>query len=153
MCGFSIISIIFPIHIFRETNLVLQFIEESHFKSKLGWVGAHQREKKAFLVPLILSERILFNIYVLSKCIVYWIHFQKIHTLKDNKTLIHALFYLFLKSLKAFSVSLSRTHFPILIGDAICFRTEFLANLPKRFTWYSPDISMTFLGFPWPIHF
>ena len=95
--AFLLFLLSFPYTFLERPTLFFSSYKNHILKVKLGWVGAHQREKKAFLVPLILSERILFNIYVLSKCIVYWIHFQKIHTLKDNKTLIHALFYLFLK--------------------------------------------------------
>ena len=76
-------------------------------KVKLLWVGAREKKKRAFFVPFLLSEGNFFNICVLSQCIVYWIHFQNIHTFTYQKTLLHTLFYLFLKSSKAFSVSLS----------------------------------------------
>ena len=38
-----------------------------------------------------------FNIWVLSQCIVYWIHFQNIHTFTYQKTLLHILFLLVFK--------------------------------------------------------
>ena len=38
---------------------------------------------------------------------MYWIHFQNIHTFIYHKTLLHTLFYLFLKSSKTFIVSLT----------------------------------------------
>ena len=44
--------------------------------------------------------------YVLSQCIVYWTHFQNIHTFIYQKTLLLTLFYLFWKLMKAFTVSL-----------------------------------------------
>ena len=58
---------------------------------------------RAFFVPFILSEGNFFSIFDLSQCILYWIHFQNIHTFTYQKTLLHTLFYLFLKSSKAFS--------------------------------------------------
>ena len=39
-----------------------------------------KRKKKAYLVLFILSEENVFNICVLSQCIVNWIHFQGIPT-------------------------------------------------------------------------
>ena len=58
-------------------------------------------------LSFFLSEWIFFNICVLSQCTVYWIHCQNIYTFTYQKTLIHTLFCLFLKSFKAFSVSLN----------------------------------------------
>ena len=43
---------------------------------------------------------------VLSQCKVYWINFHNIHIFTYQKTLLHTLFCLFLKSSKAFSISL-----------------------------------------------
>ena len=40
------------------------------------------------------------------RCTVYWIHFQNIPTFTCQKTLLNTFFCLFLKSSKAFSVSL-----------------------------------------------
>ena len=40
----------------------------------MGW--SPWKKQKTIFVPFILSERIFFNICVLSQCIVYWIHFQ-----------------------------------------------------------------------------
>ena len=55
-------------------------------------------QKRAFFVPLILSEGYFINICVLPQYIVYWIYFQNIHTFTNQKTLLHTLFCLFLKS-------------------------------------------------------
>ena len=45
-----------PTHSFRETNLVLQLIQESQIKSKtVGELGL-AKEKKNIFVPFILSE-------------------------------------------------------------------------------------------------
>ena len=69
------------------------------------WVGAREI-KKGLFVLFTLSKGIFFNFCVLSQCIVYWIRFQNIHTL--SKTVLHALFCLLLKLLKAFSVFLKK---------------------------------------------
>ena len=77
--------------------------------SKLWQVGDSERKIRAFFVPFILSEGNFFNICVLSQCILYWILFQNIHTFNYQKTLLHTLSCLFSKSLKALSLSLSKT--------------------------------------------
>ena len=76
-------------------------------KVKLWRAGARERKKSAFFVKFILSVWHFFNICVLPQCIVYWINFQNIYTCTYQKTLLRTLFCLFLKSSKAFSVSLS----------------------------------------------
>ena len=90
---------------FKETKLVPQLIWESHIKSK----AVMRAKKRAFFVPFILSEGNFFNFCVLLQCIVYWIHFQNIHTFTYQKTLLHTLFRLFLKSSKAVCVSLKQS--------------------------------------------
>ena len=66
---------------FRHMKLVLQLI-------------SHERKQIAFFVPFILSEGNVFNICVLSQCIVYWIHFQNIHTFTYQNALLHTLLLL-----------------------------------------------------------
>ena len=98
-----------PICRFREANLALQLIWESEIKSKTVMSESSRKKKKeAFFVPFILSEGTFFHICVLYQCIVYWIHFQNIHTFTYQKTLLHTPFSLFLKLSKAFSVTLRR---------------------------------------------
>ena len=81
-------------------------------KVELWWIEAPKRKKTTFFVPSILPKANVFNICVLSWCIVYWIHFQNMATFTYGKTLIHTLFCLLLKSPKAFSVSLTNiNHF------------------------------------------
>ena len=82
-----------PTHSFKEMNLVLQLISESQLKVKLWWVGARKRKKRTSFVPFILSEENFFNICVLSRCIVYWIYFQNIHTFTHQKTILCTLFF------------------------------------------------------------
>ena len=96
-----------PHPVLERRTLCFSSYRNRKLKVKLWWVGARERKKRAFFVPFILSEGNFFNICVLSQCIVYWIHFQNIHTFTYQKSLLHTLFCLFLKSSKAFSVSLN----------------------------------------------
>ena len=82
-----------PTHSFRKLNLLLQLssYKNSKLKVKLWWVGTRERKKWAFFFPFSLPEGNFFNICVLSQCIVYWIHFQNIHTSAYQKVLLHTL--------------------------------------------------------------
>ena len=99
-----------PTHQFKETNLVLQLIEESEIKSETVMSWSSWKKKEGIFVPFILSKRKFFSICVLSQFIVYWIHFQNKYTFAYQKTILHKLFCLFLKSSKAFRGSLSSNH-------------------------------------------
>ena len=68
-------------------------------KVKLWWVGACERKKRAFFVPL--TEGNFFNISVLSQCLVYWTHSQNIHTSTYKKILLHALSLVVFKIIKS----------------------------------------------------
>ena len=92
-----------------HTALCISSYKNHKLKLKLWWVGACERKKRVFFVPFILSKKNCFNICVLSQCIVYWIYFQNIHTFTYQKTLLHTLFSLFLKSSKTYSVSLKNS--------------------------------------------
>ena len=61
---------------------------------------------RLWIVYFIYFKTFFFNICVLSQCIVYWIHFENIHTFTYKKTLLHTLFCLVLNSSKVFSGSL-----------------------------------------------
>ena len=63
-------------------------------------------KRRHFLYRLFCQKEIFFKICVLSQCIVYWTHFQNTHTFAYQKALLQTSFCLFLKSSKAFSVSL-----------------------------------------------
>ena len=99
-----------PTHQFKETNLVLQLIEESQIKSETVMSWSSWKKKEGIFVPFILSKRKFFSICVLSQFIVYWIHFQNKYTFTYQKAILHKLFCLFLKSSKAFRGSLSSNH-------------------------------------------
>ena len=61
-----------------------------------------RKKKEGFFVPFILSEENFFNIFVLSRCIVYLISLQNINTFTYQKTLLHTSFCFSKKSPKAF---------------------------------------------------
>ena len=82
-------------------------------KVKLSWVEARDRKTRALFATLIFSAKTFFKICVISHSMGYCINFQNIHSFTYQKTLLHTLFCLFLKSSKAFSVSLKlNSHLP-----------------------------------------
>ena len=81
--------------------------ESPPLRVKLWRVGPCKRKMRAFCVPFILSEVDFFNICILSQYIVYWIHFHNI--LLKKRYYFMYFCCLFLKSSKAFSVSLVLT--------------------------------------------
>ena len=83
-----------PTQSYRETSFVLPLIYGSQTKSKTVVNWSSWKKKEGIFC-------------VLLQCIVYWIHFKNIHTFTYQKILLHIIFCLFLKSSKAFSVSLS----------------------------------------------
>ena len=86
--------------VFDGRILCFSWYKNRKLKVKVWWVGACERKKRAFFVPLILSEGNFLNICVLSQCIVNWIHFPNIYAFIYQKTLLHTLSWLFLKSTK-----------------------------------------------------
>ena len=95
-----------PHTVLERPTLSFSSYKNRKLKVKLWWVGAHERKKRAFFVPFILSEGNFFNICLLSQYVVFWIHFQNIHTLHIKKHHFIHFYCLFLKSLKTLSVSL-----------------------------------------------
>ena len=69
-------------------------------KVKLRWVWSSRKKKEGIFLPLTLSEGIFFNICVLSPCIVYWIHFQNIHTFPYKKSITFLLVFKIVHSLQ-----------------------------------------------------
>ena len=84
-----------PRHSFRETILVVSSYKSRKLKRKLWWIGARKRKKRTFFVPFILSEWNFFRI-----CVLYTL-------LHIKKHIFINFCCLFLKSSKAFSVSLT----------------------------------------------
>ena len=95
-----------PTHSFRETNFVIQLIYESQLKKNCAEMEFAKEKRGHFLYRLFYPKE-LFSTFVFYLSFEYCIeYFQNIHTFTCQKTLIRTLFCLFLKSLKAFSVSL-----------------------------------------------
>ena len=78
--------------VLERRTLCFSSCKNRKLKVKLWWVGARERNKRAFFVPFILSEDNFLNIFVLSQFVVYGINFQNIHTFTYQKTLLHTLF-------------------------------------------------------------
>ena len=94
---------------------------------KVKWlVGARERKNRAFFVPFILSEGNFLNICILSRCIVYWIHFQNIHTFTYQKTLHHKLLLLVFKIVESLQCILKGKSFPDdrIVDMTISYKNE-----------------------------
>ena len=104
-----------------------------------------QKKKECIFCTVYLVWR---KFYVLSQCTVYWIHFQNIHTFTYQKTLLHRLFLLVLKSSKALSVSLRRKML-VIIKRLLDNKTTSFSNIPIRMlniylSAYSEKLTNTF---------
>ena len=86
-----------PHTVLERPPLCFSSYKNHKLKVKIWGVWAHAKKKKKFFLPFILSKGNVFDICVLSRCIVYWIHFQNIHTFTYQKTLLHTPFCLFFK--------------------------------------------------------
>ena len=60
-------------------------------------VGARERKRGHILHCLFCLKDIFFKIFVLSQCIVYWMHFQNIHTFYNWKNITSYSFLLAFK--------------------------------------------------------
>ena len=110
----------------RRTTCLSSYKSRRKLKRKLWCVGDRERKKKGIFCTVYFVWRKFFNIGVLSHCIVYWMHFQNIHSFTYQETLIHALFCLFLKSSKIFSVSLNKKQ-PYKIAKLLTWTLKFIA--------------------------
>ena len=102
--------------IIAHTGLDRRILPFSSYKDcklnvKLWWLGARERKNRTFLVLFILSVGNFFNICVLSQCIVYWIHFQNIHTFTYLKTFLHTLLLLAFKIVESLQCILNSGSF------------------------------------------
>ena len=95
-----------PKHRFGEReSLCFSLYRTCKLKAKLCWVGARERKKREFFVPFTLFGGVfLKNLYFIS---MYSVLNALKYTFTYQRTLLHALFYLFLKLWKAFSGSLN----------------------------------------------
>ena len=86
-----------PAHSFRETSLVVQLIWELQIKGKIVMSCISRVKKEGIFCTVYFVRRKFFLIFVLSQCIVYWIHFQNIYTFIYQNTLLHSPFFLAFK--------------------------------------------------------
>ena len=90
----------------RFQRKLWKFAENPLSESRVSGLGSR--------VPIFGSwvsrpgSKFFFDICALSQCIVYWMNFRNIHTSTYQKTFLHKLFWLFLKSPKAFGASFSK---------------------------------------------
>ena len=93
----------------RDTPCALAHIE-SQVKSKtvMSW-SLQKKKENTFCTIYFVWRKFFKHICFLSQCLWYYMHVHNIHTFTYQKTLLHTLFSLFLKSLKAFSVSLKQS--------------------------------------------
>ena len=89
-----------PTHGLERQTLCFSSYKNRKLKVKLWWVGTRKR-KKDFLYRSSCPEGNFFDICLLFKCIMYWIHFQNIHTFIYQKTLLRTLFCRFSKSVES----------------------------------------------------
>lgn len=78
-------------------------IKNLELKIHFWWVEAHKKKKSAIFITSILPYTNFGSVFILYQCIEYWINIQNIYSFMYQKMW---LFYLFLKSSKALSVSL-----------------------------------------------
>ena len=98
-----------PAHSIRETDLVVQLIKELQIKSTsvMNW-SSRKRKESIFCTIYFVRRKFFLNLCFIS---IYSV----LNTLSEytyfymSKILLHTLFCLFLKSSKAFSISLRRT--------------------------------------------
>ena len=95
--------------VLERQTLCFSSYKNLKLKVKLWWVGTRKRKKGSFLYRLFCPNEVFFLhlCFMSVYSVLYWIQFLKIHTFTYQKTLLHTLFCLLLKSWKAFSVSLS----------------------------------------------
>ena len=153
MCGFSVILISKGTDVLKSKSLCILLNKNLNFnknrkdwkwkiyfssyknrklKVKLRWVRARERKKRAFFVPFILSEGNIFNICVLSQSIVYWIHFQNIHTFTYQKTLPHTPLQLVFKIVENLQCILNSIGI-MYIKNRVSFRPNKIKNCYFKF--------------------
>ena len=98
-----------------------------------------RKKKRASFVSFFLSKGNFFKICVLSQCILYWIHFQNIHTFTYQKTLLHTLLLLVFK----------------IVESLRCILKDILQKNYVFFTWYRKIFQSCNSQFPhfWTINF
>ena len=91
-----------PLTVLERRILCFSSYKNHKLKVKIRWVGPRERKRVHFLYLLFCPKEIFFNIRVLSKCKVYWTHFQNLHTLilKNITSYTFLLVFKIVKSLQ-----------------------------------------------------
>ena len=117
-----------PHTVLERRALCFSSYKNHKLKVKLWWVGARERKWGHFLYRfctmyrLFYPKEIFFNICVLSQCIVYYIHFQNIHTFVYQKHYFIHFCCVFLNSSKAFIISIRKkwiVHFFFTLDESL----------------------------------
>ena len=82
--------------VLERRTLCFSSYKNRKLKVKLWWVGA----REGIFCTVYFVQRKFFKICILSQYILYWIHFQNIHTFAYQKTLLHTLLLLVFKMLE-----------------------------------------------------
>ena len=130
-----------PPTILERRTLCFRSYKNHKLKSKtvVSWTSPKKKEG-------IFCTVYFFKICALSQCIVYWIHFQNIHTFTYQKTLLYTflllvfkvleifqcVFKILLKQLLQVSVALSKDVWSY-VKKSISFRRHgfFISNTPQ----------------------
>ena len=92
-----------PTHGFRETNLVLQVMEESKIKSKTVMSWSSRKKKEGIFCIVYFVERKFCRIFFFFfQSIVCQIHFQNIQTFTYKKTIISVILLPVFKIVESF---------------------------------------------------
>ena len=83
----------------EEKTFCFSSYKNRKLKVKLWWEG--------IFCTVYFARKRSFTIFVLSQCIVYWIHLQNIHTFTYQKTLFHTLLLLVLKIAESLHIIVS----------------------------------------------
>ena len=85
----------------------------------MSWRELAKEKKRASFVPFVFVRRKFFLTFLLtSQFIVYWIHFQNIHTFTYQKTLLHTLLLFIFKISKSLQCILN--YWELLMLNVIC---------------------------------
>ena len=100
-----------PYTVFEGWTLSIRSYKNCELKAKLMSSSSRKKKRVHFLQRLFFPKYFFFSIWVLTQCITYWRNFQDIYiyiSLHIKKHFFMHFCCLFLKSSKAFSVSLIR---------------------------------------------
>ena len=124
----------------------------------MSW--SSQKKKEGIFCIVYFVQRNFFNIYVLSQCILYCIHFQNICTFTNQKTLFHIILLLVFKIVESLQYILKRQRNIFLKKDSQKIQihtwkgerlsshsafTEFKGGLSGQMTWHFSILQGYFL--------